>query len=327
MSDSAKYNILGIGNAIVDVTIRVDEDFIEKKGLKKGSMSLIDKDDAMTFSNIKYDKICSGGSVANSMVMIANLGDLKCAFAGKVGDGRYADIFTKELFKCSSEFITRVKDDITGRSFILVTPDGQRTMKTYLGASIKLNEIDIDHKVIFASNIVFIEGYLFDVKTIKAACVRAIDVAQAYNEPKVALTLSDAGCVHRHKEEFLDLVENGKVHLLFANLEEIQTLFGESFEKVLKALTKDHDLKVIVTKSENGAIGFFQGNEFEVKTKPVENPVDTTGAGDAFAAGFLYSYSKKKPFKTCLENGNIVAFNVVNTLGARFQNGAQIKLS
>lgn len=324
--NNAKYNLLGIGNAIVDITIRVDDKFLDNKAIHKGSMALIDQENAISFSNLKYDKICSGGSVANSVVMASALGNVKCGFIGKVGSGRYADIFIKELGECDSSLVQRIDHDITGRSFILVTPDGQRTMQTYLGASIKLNDVDIDHKKIFSTNIIFIEGYLFDTKSIKTAVIKSLDIAKNYHI-KSALTLSDAQCVFRHKKEFLDLINNGRVNILFANLEEIKALFGDNYQECLNILTAKHDLMAIITKSGDGCVGFFAGKDIEcAATTVVDNPVDSTGAGDAFAAGFLHSYLTQKDFKVCLENGNAVAFQTINVIGARFDDVKKIKL-
>ena len=306
--------ILGIGNAIVDVICKVDDSFIEKNNLTKSTMKLFfdEKEFKSLLSNLKIEKTVSGGSVANSIVGLSQLGD-KVGFIGKVSDDKFGSKYEEGLKKENVEyFYSKKTEDLpTGTCLILVTPDSERTMCTFLGTAGKINEDDVNSEVIKKSEMIFLEGYLWDEGEPKKAFDKAIN-----NANKVAMTLSDLFCVERHKLNFLDLVKN-KLDITFANEQEISSLIqAKSFDEVIN-FSKQLNKLVIITRGEKGAVAVKGDEIVESDTQKNLNIVDLTGAGDLFAAGFLHGYINKLSTKECLEKGTEMSSKVIQQIGAR----------
>ena len=306
--------ILGIGNAIVDLICKVDDNFISQNGLTKSTMKLIfdENEFKKLLTNLKIEKTVSGGSVANSIVGLSQLGN-KVGFIGKVNEddlgGKYEEGLKKENVEY---FYSKKKEELpTGTCLILVTPDSERTMCTFLGTAGKINENDVSSEAIKKSEIIFLEGYLWDEGEPKKAFDKAIN-----NANKVAMSLSDLFCVERHKPHFLNLVKNN-LDITFANEQEIISLIeAKNFEEVIN-FSKQLNKLVIVTRGEKGAIA-INGNEVvENDIKKNLKIVDLTGAGDLFAAGFLHGYVNKLSTKECLEKGTEMSSRVIQQIGAR----------
>ena len=306
--------ILGIGNAIVDVNCKVDDSFIEKNNLTKSTMKLFfdENEFKKLLINLKIEKTVSGGSVANSIVGISQLGD-EVGFIGKVSDDEFGSKYEEGLKKENVKyFYSKKREDLpTGTCLILVTPDSERTMCTFLGTAGKINENDLSSEVIKKSEIVFLEGYLWDEGEPKKAFDKAIE-----NANKVAMSLSDLFCVDRHKSHFLNLVKN-KLDITFANEQEFSSLIeAKNFDEVV-TFAKQLNKLIIVTRGEKGAIA-INGNEVvESDVKKKLNIIDLTGAGDLFAAGFLHGYINKLSTKECLEKGTEMSSRVIQQIGAR----------
>jgi len=306
--------ILGIGNAIVDVICKVDNNFISQNGLTKSTMKLIfdENEFKKLLTNLKIEKTVSGGSVANSIVGISQLGN-KVGFIGKVSDDDLGSKYEQGLIKENVEyFYSKKKEELpTGTCLILVTPDSERTMCTFLGTAGKINENDVDINAVKKSEIIFLEGYLWDEGEPKKAFDKAINSAN-----KVAMSLSDQFCVDRHKPHFLDLVKN-KLDITFSNEQEIISLIdAKSFDEVIDFSKKLNKL-IVITRGENGAIA-INGNEVvEYGIKKNLKIVDLTGAGDLFAAGFLHGYVNKLSIKESLEKGTEMSSKVIQQIGAR----------
>ena len=306
--------ILGIGNAIIDVICKVDDSFIKKNNLTKGTMKLFfdENEFKSLLSNLKIEKTVSGGSIANSIVGLAQLGN-KVGFIGKVSDDELGKKYEEGLKKENVEyFYSKKKEELpTGTCLILVTPDSERTMCTFLGTAGKINENDLNSDVIKKSEIIFLEGYLWDEGEPKKAFDKAIN-----NAKKVAMSLSDQFCVDRHKAHFLDLVKN-KLDVTFANEQEITSLIeAKNFEEVIN-FSKQLNKLVVVTRGEKGAVA-INGNEIiECGIQKNLKIVDLTGAGDLFAAGFLHSYINNSSMKECLERGTEMSSRVIQQIGAR----------
>jgi len=306
--------ILGIGNAIVDVICKVDDNFITQNNLTKGTMKLIfdENEFKSLMSNLKIEKTISGGSVANSIVGLSQLGD-KVGFIGKVSDDKLGANYEDGLKSENVEyFYSKKKEEIpTGTCLILVTPDSERTMCTFLGIAGKISENDIDAEVIKKSEMIFLEGYLWDEGEPKKAFDKAINSAN-----KVAMSLSDQFCVDRHKPHFLDLVKN-KLDITFANEQEIMSLIdAKDFNEVIN-FSKDLKKLLVITRGEKGAI-FINGDEVvENGIKENLKIVDLTGAGDLFAAGFLHGFINNLSSKDCLEKGTEMSSKVIQQIGAR----------
>ena len=306
--------ILGIGNAIVDVICKVDDSFIEQNNLARGTMKLFF--DENEFKNLlkglKIEKTVSGGSVANSIVGLSQLGD-KTGFIGKISDDDFGEKYEEGLKKENVEyFYSKKREELpTGTCLILVTPDSERTMCTFLGTAGKINEDDVSSDVIKKSEIIFLEGYLWDEGDPKKAFDKVIK-----NARKVAMSLSDQFCVDRHKPHFLELVKN-KLDITFANEEEIKSLLEtKDFNEVIN-FSKQLNKLVIVTRGEKGAVA-VNGNEVvESDIQKNLKIVDLTGAGDLFAAGFLHGYINKLSTKQCLEKGTEMSSKVIQQIGAR----------
>ena len=307
--------ILGIGNAIVDVICKVEDKFITDNELVKSTMKLVDEVEfKKLLSNLKIEETVSGGSVANSIVGLSQLGN-KVGFIGKVNDDDLGNKYEEGLKKENVEyFYSKKKEDLsTGTCLILITPDSERTMCTFLGTAGKINENDVDVNAIKKSEILFLEGYLWDEGDPKKAFDKAIQ-----NANKVAMSLSDLFCVERHKSNFLDLVKN-KLDITFANEQEITSLIGaKNFDEVISFVKKLQKL-IVITRGENGAMA-VNGNEVtECGIKKNLKIVDLTGAGDLFAAGFLHGYVNNSSIKESLENGTEMSTKIIQQIGARLK--------
>ena len=306
--------VLGIGNAIVDVICKVEEDFITQNNLTKSTMKLFFNEIEFKnlLTNLKIEKTVSGGSVANSIVGISQLGD-KTGFIGKISDDEFGSKYEEGLKKENVEYFYSKKREVlpTGTCLILVTPDSERTMCTFLGTAGKINENDVSLDAIQKSEIVFLEGYLWDEGDPKKAFDKAIS-----NAKKVAMSLSDLFCVDRHKPNFLNLVKN-KLDITFANEQEITSLIGaKNFNEVIN-FSKQLNKLVIVTRGEKGAIAVNGQEVVETDVQKNLRIVDLTGAGDLFAAGFLHGYLNKLTTRECLEKGTEMSSIIIQQIGAR----------
>ena len=306
--------ILGIGNAIVDVICKVDDDYLSKNKLEKGTMKLIfdDKEFQKLLADLKIIKTVSGGSVANSIVGLSQLGN-SVGFIGKISDDNFGAKYEDGLKEENVNFFYSKKNEEipTGTCLILVTPDSERTMCTYLGISGKINENDLDAEVIKKSEIVFLEGYLWDEGDAKEAFNKAIIQAN-----KVAMSLSDKFCVDRHKPHFLDLVKN-KLDIIFANEVEINSLIDTNDFKEVISFAKKIDKHLIITRGDKGAISIYKNEINEIKAKKNLKIVDLTGAGDLFAAGYLHGFVNNLPIKECLIKATDMSSKVIQQIGAR----------
>lgn len=315
-----KYDVLGIGNALFDVLVRTDEAFLAKHAMTKGSMSLIDEARAAAiYKDMGPATEVSGGSAANTIVGIGSLG-ARAAYVGKVKDDQIGKLYVHDIRSAGVAFNTPAAKDgpATGCSYILVTGDGERTMNTYLGAAQDLSPADIDPAEIAAAGIVYLEGYLWDPKNAKDAFVKAAGIAHEAKR-RVALTLSDSFCVDRYRDEFLGLMRSGTVDIVFANEAELHSLYMTSdFDTALKQLRNDVKLGV-VTRSEKGCVVVTPTDAVAAPASPISQLVDTTGAGDLFAAGFLYGLARNLAHKQCGELGALAAAEVIQHIGARPQ--------
>ena len=306
--------ILGIGNAIVDVICKVDDNFIQQNNLTKSTMKLFfdENEFKSLLKNLKIEKKVSGGSVANSIVGLSQLGN-KVGFIGKVSDDEFGSNYEEGLKKENVEyFYSKKKEELpTGTCLILVTPDSERTMCTFLGTAGKINENDVSSDDIKQSEIIFLEGYLWDEGEPKKAFDKAIN-----NANKVAMSLSDLFCVDRHKPHFLNLVKN-KLDITFANEQEIISLIeAKNFDEVIN-FSKQLNKLVIITRGEKGAVAIKGDEVVESNVQKNLKIVDLTGAGDLFAAGFLHGYINKLSTKQCLEKGTEMSSKVIQQIGAR----------
>ncbi|MDC1125238.1 adenosine kinase [Pelagibacteraceae bacterium] len=306
-------NILGIGNAIVDVICKVDDEFLVKNGLAKSNMKLIDEIEfKKLLGNLKIEETVSGGSVANSIVGLSQL-DNKVGFIGKVSDDELGQKYEQGLKKENVKyFYTKKKESLpTGTCLILITPDSERTMCTFLGTAGKINKTDIDAQAIKNSEITFLEGYLWDEGEPKEAFNEAIKYSN-----KIAMSLSDKFCVDRHKKNFLDLVKN-KLDITFANEQEILELIdATSFNDVI-SFGKKINKTLVITRSDKGSVVINQNEVVECKSQKNLKIVDLTGAGDLFAAGFLHGYINKMTLQENLNKGTEMASKVIQKIGAR----------
>lgn len=315
--DAKTYDVIGIGNAIVDIIGRCDDDFLARHDAPKGHMRLVD---APTMDAIYKDMgpgvESSGGSAGNTMVGIASFGG-SAAFIGKVADDDFGKVFAHDIRSANVAFTSKpvAGRAPTSRSLILVTPDGERTMNTYLGISTDLDDGEVDASEIAKAKIVYLEGYLFDQPEAKAAFRQATEIA-ARTGTKVALTLSDGFCVDRHRTEFLDLIEKG-VDILFANESEILSLYETTdFEEAAKKVA-GHTHLAALTRSEKGSVIVHEGNAIEIPPERIEKLVDSTGAGDLYAAGFLFGVTHDLGFETAGRLGSMAAAEVISHMGAR----------
>jgi sugar/nucleoside kinase (ribokinase family) len=316
----AKYDVLGIGNAIFDVLVQTDEGFLAAHGMTKGGMALIDEARALSiYRDMGPATEMSGGSAANTIVGIASLG-ARAAYVGKVRDDQIGRLYSHDIRAAGVAFETTpaVGGPATGCSYILVTPDGERTMNTFLGAAQELTPDDIDPAQVAASSILYLEGYLWDPKNAKDAFVKASTIAHDAGR-QVALTLSDSFCVDRYRDEFFDLMRNGTVDLVFANEAELHSLYQTSdFDAALSQMRSDARLAVI-TRSEKGCVVVSGDGTTAVGAFPIEKIVDTTGAGDLFAAGFLFGLVRGVGHERAGRLGALAAAEVIGHIGARPQ--------
>lgn len=311
------FDVLGIGNAIVDVISRADDAFLGQHGLVKGSMMLIDEQRAETLYAAMGPGIeVSGGSCGNTMAGIASFGG-KGAYIGKVRNDQLGAVFGHDIKAIGVSFDTSSASagPSTARCLILVTPDAQRTMNTYLGACTGLGPDDIDPTQVAAAKVTYVEGYLWDAPAAKKAVLKAFDAAHA-SDRLVSITLSDAFCVHRYRDEFRDLVRN-KVDILFGNEAEIKSLYEvETFEQAMEATRQEAKIAVL-TRSEKGSVVLKGDETWAVPAAPVAKVVDTTGAGDLFASGFLFGFTHGKPLAECARLGGLAAAEIISHVGAR----------
>ena len=306
--------VLGIGNAIVDVICKVEENFISENNLTKSTMKLIFDEDEFhkLLSKLKIEKTVSGGSVANSVVGLSQLGD-QVGFIGKISDDEFGKKYEEGLEKEKVKYFYTKKKEIlpTGSCLILVTPDSERTMCTFLGTAGQINENDIKTEVIKKSELIFLEGYLWDEGEPKKAFDKAINCAS-----KVAMSLSDQFCVDRHKKEFLALVKN-KLDIIFANEQEMKSLIQAKNLDEIIAFAKEIKKHLVVTRGHEGAISINKSEVVEVGVKKNLKILDLTGAGDLFAAGYLHGLVNKLSQKECLEKGTELSSKIIQQIGAR----------
>jgi sugar/nucleoside kinase (ribokinase family) len=315
---ASQYDVLGIGNAIVDVIARAEDDFLVAQGMHKGTMALIDEARAQAIYAAMGSAVeSSGGSAANTIVGVASFG-ARAAFIGKVRNDELGTTFAHDIRAAGVAFGTKPADKgpSTARCYIMVTPDGERTMNTYLGAAQDLRPSDIDETQVASAAVTYLEGYLWDPPQAKEAFVRAAGIAHKAGR-RVALTLSDAFCVDRYRTEFLDLIRKGTVDIVFANERELHSLYETAdFDTAVKALRGEAKLAV-VTRSEKGCVVVSRDAVEAVAAEPVERIADVTGAGDLFAAGFLVGLSRGKDHRTAARLGSLAAAEVIQHIGAR----------
>ncbi|HEX8643085.1 MAG TPA: adenosine kinase [Allosphingosinicella sp.] len=313
-----RLDVLAIGNAVVDIIAATDDEFLTREGLEKGSMRLIDAEEAMRlYDHMGPAREVSGGSAGNTAAGVAALGG-RAGFIGQVAEDQLGEIYRHDIRGSGVEFETPAIDIgvATGRVMVLVTPDGQRTMNTFLGAAQHLPADAIDPKQIEDAAILYLEGYLWDPEVPRRAMTQAIEIARAAGR-KVAFTLSDSFCVDRHRDGFLQLIEGGFIDILFANEDEIVALTGAAdLEAALTAVSPKVPV-LVVTRSEKGALAIRDGERVDVLAERVERVVDTTGAGDLFAAGFLAGFARGRPLGESLRIGAIAAAEIISHYGAR----------
>ncbi len=316
-NDSTFYDVVGIGNAIVDVMAKIGDRFLTERSLPKGGMVLLDALSAgKIYQDIVPQREVSGGSAANTVAGMASLG-LACAFIGKVHDDALGQAFSRDIGATGIDFFTPplTQGPSTGRSIVLVTPDAERSMFTYLGASTHLSVEDIDEKTIQSARMTYVEGYLWEEEAAKAAILKAAELAHKHNRDFV-FSLSDKSCVERHRSEFLDLIQN-HVDILFGNEEELNSLFeSDDFEHNLDLIKPMVDIAAI-TRNIKGSVVVSGRVKTFVESETVENVVDTTGAGDLYAAGFLYGLLNNRSIGTCAMIGGLAAAEIISHYGAR----------
>ncbi|MEN2711675.1 adenosine kinase [Sphingomonas sp. NPDC092331] len=316
---SPTYDVVAIGNAIVDILAQAEDSFIEEIGVAKGSMQLIfsPEDADALYAKMGPGREISGGSAANTVAGIAALGG-RTAFIGQVADDQLGQVFAHDIRAAGVDFDTAVRpgQPATARCLIFVTPDGQRTMNTFLGASQFLPAAALDEALIANGAILYLEGYLWDPEEPRAAMRKAIEIARAAGR-KVAFTLSDVFCISRHGDDFRKLIEDGMIDILFANENELLALCErEEFEAAVQHLHGKVPV-LVVTRSEKGAIALVGDERVEVPAEPIARLVDTTGAGDMFAAGFLHGQAQGRPVRDSLRLGALCAAEIIQHYGAR----------
>ncbi len=313
-----RYDVIAIGNAIVDVMAPCEEALIDELDLAKGGMTLVDEDGARRlYDAMGPAKEISGGSAANTLAGMSALG-AQCAFVGQVAKDQLGDVFSHDIRAVGIDFDTPVRDGqpSTARCLIFVTPDGERTMNTFLGASQFLPPAAVDDDLIASAGILYLEGYLWDPEEPRSAMRRAIDVARNAGR-KVAFTASESFVIERHGDDFRRMIDEGLIDILFVNETELATLTGkDDFDAGLAAL-QDKVPVLVATRSARGAVGIANGERVAIEAEPVDQVVDTTGAGDLFAAGFLTGHSQGKNLETCLRMGAICAAEIISHYGAR----------
>ncbi len=320
---SPRYDVIAIGNAVVDVIASCDEELIEELQLNRGGMTLVDEARAdELYAAMPPAREISGGSAANTLAGLSTLG-LQCAFIGQVADDQLGKVFRHDMRATGIDFDTEARpyskdagEPATGRVLIFVTPDGERTMNTFLGAGQYLPASALDEELIASGAILYLEGYLWDPEEPRRAMRRAIEVARAAGR-KVAFTASESFVIERHGDDFRAMIDEGLIDILFVNESELATLTGEAEFEAGCAMVAPKVPVLVATRSAKGAVAFAQGERAEVAAVPVERVVDTTGAGDQFAAGFLSGYVREMPLETCLKRGAIAAAEVISHYGPR----------
>ena len=318
-------DVLCIGNAIVDVITDADDAFLTEKGLDKGSMRLIDEAEAVRLYGVMgAGREVSGGSAGNTAAGLAAFG-VRTGFIGQVADDQLGKIYQHDIEAQGIDFLVPARSDVgaTARCLILVTPDAQRTMNTFLGAAQMLEAKDVDLGVVRSAGITYLEGYLWDPAKPRAAMEAAIDAARGAGR-KVAFTLSDSFCISRHRDSFLKLIEDGRIDILFANEAEIVELAGEADFDAAVAAIAPKVATLVVTRSEKGAIAVSGDERASVPAEPIDRLVDTTGAGDLFAAGFLAGQARGLGLEVSLKLGAIAAAEVIQHYGARPEKDLQV---
>jgi sugar/nucleoside kinase (ribokinase family) len=315
--------VIAIGNAIVDILCEVDDNFLTNNALIKGSMSLIDEPAANKLSKIEHVKITSGGSAGNTVATISQL-ESPSSFIGKIAMDEFGKKFINEIEKSGTHYASKnYANSASAKSFILVSKDAQRTMCTFLGCASEIYEEDIDEKEIKNHEILYLEGYLWDQESTINALKKAISIAKE-NDVKIAFTLSDLFCVARHKKDFLSLVKND-LDILFTNEQEIKELTGiknieeNNFSKLQEFLSQNENLITIVTRGKDGFVTFVKDEIESGNSEEISKLIDTTGAGDAFAAGFLHGFTNNKNILESAKIGNICASKIIQKFGARFE--------
>ncbi|MEO0590973.1 MAG: adenosine kinase [Pseudomonadota bacterium] len=313
-----RYDVIAIGNAVVDVIASCPEELIDELQLNRGGMTLIDEARAdELYEAMPPAREVSGGSAANTLAGLSTLG-LQCAFIGQVADDQLGKVFTHDMRATGIDFDTPVREGepATGRVLIFVTPDGERTMNTFLGAGQYLPATALDEDLIASAAILYLEGYLWDPEEPRSAMRRAIEVARGAGR-KIAFTASESFVIERHGDDFRDLIERGMIDILFVNESELATLTGDDdFETGFDRVAAKVPV-LVATRSEKGAVAQANGERAEVSAQPVDTVIDTTGAGDQFAAGFLSGYAKGAPLEECLKRGAIAAAEVIAHYGPR----------
>lgn len=316
--DVPVLDVIAVGNAIIDVIADCDESLIEKLGLARGGMTLIDADQARDlYAAMGPGREISGGSAANTLAGLASLG-AKCAFIGQVADDQLGEVFAHDIRATGIDFdiAPRAGDPPTARCLIFVTPDGQRTMNTFLGASQHLPAAALDEAVIASARVLYLEGYLWDPEEPRAAMRKAIAAARAAGR-KVAFTPSESFVIERHRDDFLDLIEAGQIDVLFCNEHEMAALVqDDDFEAGIATLAPKIPV-LVVTRGANGAVAVSGDERVEVAAEPIERVIDTTGAGDLFASGFLFAHVRGMSLEKCLKLGSVCACEVISHYGAR----------
>ncbi|KLI64699.1 adenosine kinase [Aurantiacibacter marinus] len=313
-----RYDVIAIGNAVVDVIASCKDELIDELGLNRGGMTLIDADGATSlYAAMGQAREVSGGSAANTLAGASLLG-LQCAFVGQVCDDQLGEVFTHDMRATGIDFDTAplTGEPPTGRCLIFVTPDGERTMNTFLGAGQYLPATALDEELIASGAILYLEGYLWDPEEPRKAMRRAIEVARKAGR-KIAFTASESFVIDRHGDDFRAMIEDGVIDILFVNESELATLTGEDdFEAGIAAVAGKVPV-LVATRSEKGAVAIAHGERAEVAAEPIAKVVDTTGAGDQFAAGFLSGHAKGEPLAQCLKRGAVAAAEVISHYGPR----------
>lgn len=313
-----RYDVIAIGNAIVDVMAPCSDELIEELQLAKGGMTLVDADGARSlYDAMGSAKEISGGSAANTLAGLSAIG-AECAFIGQVASDQLGEVFAHDIHAVGIDFDTQPREGEppTARCLIFVTPDGERTMNTFLGASQFLPPAALNEELIASASVLYLEGYLWDPEEPRKAMRRAIEVARSAGR-KVAFTASESFVIERHGDDFRSLIEEGQIDILFVNEGELATLTGEAdFDAGIAAL-QDKVPVLVATRGANGAVAVSNGQRAQVAAQPVDTVVDTTGAGDLFAAGFLFGHTKGEALETCLKRGSIAAAEVISHYGAR----------
>ena len=311
------YDVVGIGNAIVDVLAKVGDGFLTERRLDKGAMTLLQAAEAGTiYADLIPEREVSGGSAANTVAAIASLGGTP-AFIGKVHDDELGQEFQRSIGAAGVDFFTKplLQGPSTGRSIVLVTPDAERSMFTYLGAAQNLSADDVDENIIKSSKIIYLEGYIWDSESAREAMLKACEIAHKYDR-MIAFSLSDRCCIDRHRADFQKLIHD-HVDIIFGNEEEIKSLYEEEdFYKCLDRIKNEVEIAAI-TRSAKGSVIVNQRVKIFVEAEKVEDVVDTTGAGDLYAAGFLYGYTQGRSLGTCAMIGGIAAAEIISHYGAR----------